>query len=129
MPYKNAVIYYWSGTGNSYRVSTWMGKIIEEKGFNIRILSIDKEKSIEENFQSPAAQAGKAGRVTTKDMTKQESAQDGAEPTEGPQDTPEQQWLARILDERDGAEAQASKNLMKSVMGKQLGGGHGKKCW
>ena len=49
MPYKNAVIYYWSGTGNSYRVSTWMAKIIEEKGFNIRILSIDKEKSIEEN--------------------------------------------------------------------------------
>lgn len=87
------------------------------------------EKSIEENFQSPAAQAGKAGRVTTKDMTKQESAQDGAESAEGPQDTPEQRWLARVLDERDGAETQASKNLMKSVMGKQLGGTHGKKCW
>lgn len=49
MPYKNAVIHFWSGTGNSYRVATWMVKIIEEKGFNIRILSIDKEKSIEEN--------------------------------------------------------------------------------
>jgi len=40
--YKNAVIYFWSGTGNSYRVSTWMGKIAEEAELNTRVLSIDQ---------------------------------------------------------------------------------------
>lgn len=36
MSYKNAVIYFWSGTGNSYRVSTWMGKIAKERGIDHR---------------------------------------------------------------------------------------------
>ncbi len=42
MPYKNAVIYFWSGTGNSYRVSTWMVKIAEENELNTRVFSIEK---------------------------------------------------------------------------------------
>ncbi len=48
MPYKNAVIYFWSGTGNSYRVSTWMGSIAEKNGLNSRVLSIDKRNPTEE---------------------------------------------------------------------------------
>jgi len=47
MPYKNAVIYYWSGTGNSYRASTWMGNIAENNGLNTRVLSIDKKDPAE----------------------------------------------------------------------------------
>ena len=42
MSYKNAVIYFWSGTGNSYRVSNWMKKIAEEKRVATRVLSTDK---------------------------------------------------------------------------------------
>jgi len=42
MPLKNAVIYFWSGTGNSYRVSTWMEKLAEDKVLNTRAISIDK---------------------------------------------------------------------------------------
>jgi Pyruvate/2-oxoacid:ferredoxin oxidoreductase delta subunit len=48
IPYENAVIYFWSGTGNSYRLSTWMGKSAEEKGLNPRVLSIDKSNPKEE---------------------------------------------------------------------------------
>ncbi len=48
MQYKNAAIYFWSGTGNSYRVSTWMGKITEENGLNTRVVSIDKSNPTEE---------------------------------------------------------------------------------
>ncbi len=48
MQYKNAVIYFWSGTGNSYRVSTWIGKITEENGLNTRVFSIDKSNPTEE---------------------------------------------------------------------------------
>ncbi len=48
MPYKNAVIYFWSGTGNSYRVSTWMGYIAEENELNTQVFSIDKSNPTEE---------------------------------------------------------------------------------
>lgn len=48
IPYKNAVIYFWSGTGNSYRISTWMGKIAERHGINTRVLSIDRSSPAEE---------------------------------------------------------------------------------
>ena len=46
--YRNVVIYFWSGTGNSYRVSTWAGKAAEEIGINTEILSIDKSNPTEE---------------------------------------------------------------------------------
>ena len=42
IPYSNAAIYFWSGTGNSYRVASWMGKIAEEHGLITRVVSIDK---------------------------------------------------------------------------------------
>jgi len=47
-PYKNAVIYFWSGTGNSYRVSTWLGKMAEENGINTRVCSLDQSNRSEE---------------------------------------------------------------------------------
>lgn len=47
-PYKNVVTYFWSGTGNSYRVSTWIGKTAEENGLKTEVLSIDKSNPIEE---------------------------------------------------------------------------------
>ncbi len=46
--YKNVVIYFWSGTGNSYRVSTWMGNIAEENELDTLVLSIDKGNPEEE---------------------------------------------------------------------------------
>jgi Pyruvate/2-oxoacid:ferredoxin oxidoreductase delta subunit len=48
LPYKNAVIYFWSGTGNSHRVSTLMGKIAEKYGLKTRVFSIDKINTAEE---------------------------------------------------------------------------------
>jgi ferredoxin len=47
MPYKHAVIYYWSGTGNSYRVSRWMGKIAGENGLTTKVVSIDEGRTPE----------------------------------------------------------------------------------
>ena len=44
--YKSATICFWSGTGNSYRVSNWMGKIAENSGLETKILSLDKVQSI-----------------------------------------------------------------------------------
>jgi len=41
MSYKQAVIYFWSGTGNSYRVSRWMEKSAGENGISSRLVSID----------------------------------------------------------------------------------------
>ncbi len=43
--YKSATICFWSGTGNSYRVSNWMGKIAENSGLETKILSLDKVQS------------------------------------------------------------------------------------
>jgi len=48
IPYKNVVVYFWSGTGNSYRVSTWIGKTAKENGINTEVLSIDKSNPTEE---------------------------------------------------------------------------------
>lgn len=39
--YENLIIYFWSGTGNSYRVSALMGEIAEKNGLGKRISSID----------------------------------------------------------------------------------------
>lgn len=48
------------------------------------------------------------------------------------QKTPEEQWLAHMLEERDKADEQASKQLMKAIMTTHTAGRHGysgKKCW
>ena len=42
MSYSKIIIRYMSGTGNSYRVATWLGKIAEPKGLESQVLSIDK---------------------------------------------------------------------------------------
>ena len=47
-PYKNVVTYFWSGTGNSYRVATWIGKSAEENGLSTEVLSIDKSNPTKE---------------------------------------------------------------------------------
>ncbi|NNK94609.1 MAG: 4Fe-4S binding protein [Desulfobacterales bacterium] len=43
--YIRATICFWSGTGNSYRVSNLMGKIAENSGLETHILSLDKARS------------------------------------------------------------------------------------
>ena len=43
--HKSATICYWSGTGNSYRVATWMGTIAENRGLETRILSLAEARS------------------------------------------------------------------------------------
>ena len=40
--FKDSLIYFWSGTGNSYRISTWAEKICLEKGINCQLKSVDK---------------------------------------------------------------------------------------
>jgi len=45
MAYKTATICFWSGTGNSYRVSNWLGKIADNRGLKTRIISLEKAKS------------------------------------------------------------------------------------
>jgi len=40
--FKNCLIYYWSGTGNSYRISTWVEKIAKEYGLCCQLKSVDK---------------------------------------------------------------------------------------
>ncbi len=42
MEYKSATICFWSGTGNSYRVSNWLGKIADKRGLKTQIISLDK---------------------------------------------------------------------------------------
>jgi len=41
------LIFFWSGTGNSYRVSTWLGENAEKNGLPTRVLSIAQNKRIE----------------------------------------------------------------------------------
>ena len=45
MAYKSATICFWSGTGNSYRVSNWLGKIADIRGLETQVISLDKAKS------------------------------------------------------------------------------------
>jgi ferredoxin len=46
MIYRNTTIYFMSGTGNSYRVSKWIGKIAEEKGSNTEVISAMNNKPV-----------------------------------------------------------------------------------
>jgi ferredoxin len=39
--FKNCHIYYWSGTGNSYRISTWVQKKAQEHGLRCQLKSVD----------------------------------------------------------------------------------------
>lgn len=55
MTYKNTNIYYTSGTGNSRRISTWLGKILEKKGSKTRVLEI-KDSNPAKEIKSGADQ-------------------------------------------------------------------------
>lgn len=44
---KKVTVYYWSGTGNSYRVASWMGKMVGDSGLDGHVLSIDDARSAE----------------------------------------------------------------------------------
>lgn len=46
--YKNATVYFWSGTGNSYRVATWTGEIASDHGLKAGVFPIDKSNSVEQ---------------------------------------------------------------------------------
>ena len=48
MPYKDMVIYFLSGTGNSFRVATCIGKAAKTKWIKTKVLSIDKASSEKE---------------------------------------------------------------------------------
>lgn len=52
MSYKKAVIYFMSGTGNSYRAASWIGSNAREKGISVTVKTIEKadpEKEIDDS--------------------------------------------------------------------------------
>jgi ferredoxin len=52
MPYKNIVIYFLSGTGNSFRIATCLGKAAKAKRIKTKVLSVDNAPS-EKGMKSP----------------------------------------------------------------------------
>ena len=44
MAYRNTTIYFMSGTGNSYRVSKWLGEITAKKGSQSKVVSAKKNE-------------------------------------------------------------------------------------
>ena len=46
--YKNANIYYLSGTGNTYRVATWAGETLESQKIKVHIKPFDKANPTKE---------------------------------------------------------------------------------
>jgi len=54
MPYSNTVIYFMTGTGNSYRVSTWVGRIAQEQRSNTLVVPIDRAKPSKEIGDGPS---------------------------------------------------------------------------
>ncbi len=50
MSYNNIIIYFMSGTGNSYRAAKWMGQVAEDNDVNTKVITIEDgnpEKEIE----------------------------------------------------------------------------------
>jgi Pyruvate/2-oxoacid:ferredoxin oxidoreductase delta subunit len=41
MPYRDLTLYYRTGTGNSYRVATWLAEAAEARGLAVHVVSID----------------------------------------------------------------------------------------
>ena len=41
IPYTDVLIFFWSGTGNSFRVAAWLGEFTHEFGCNTQLKSID----------------------------------------------------------------------------------------
>lgn len=49
MKFLSSVIFYMSGTGNSYRAATWMGETARETGVETQILPVDKGSKVKSN--------------------------------------------------------------------------------
>lgn len=47
MPYKRVILYYMSGTGNSYRVATWIGQIATASGAVTKVIPITNANHLE----------------------------------------------------------------------------------
>lgn len=56
--FNDAVIYYWSGTGNSYRVASWISEILSQDGSNSEVISIDNSDPAEELKSSESTLVG-----------------------------------------------------------------------
>lgn len=69
--------------------------------------------------------------LKNKQANKQESVQQSSDKIEkDTQETVQDIWVARMLSERDSADACGSKQLMKAIVDKQVAGQRGtKKCW
>ncbi|MEN6414043.1 MAG: EFR1 family ferrodoxin [Veillonellales bacterium] len=46
MAYYNAILYYFTGTGNSYRVACWLGEELANQGSAAQLLPIDRRENI-----------------------------------------------------------------------------------
>lgn len=53
MTYRNATVYYFTGTGNSYRAASWMGEEAAAQGINTRVSSIGQARPAEEIGEEP----------------------------------------------------------------------------
>ena len=51
--YKKATLYYFTGTGNSYRVASWMGEIAAAQGITSNVTSIGNARPAEEIEKGP----------------------------------------------------------------------------
>ena len=58
MGYQHAVIYFWSGTGNSYRVATWLAEAAGEQGAAARVIPIGQGQPEAELHAGPASLLG-----------------------------------------------------------------------
>lgn len=53
MSYKEATIYFLSGTGNSYRAASWMAEAVREKGAITRVIPINRGNPASEVKDGP----------------------------------------------------------------------------
>lgn len=59
MSYEHTTIYYMSGTGNSYRVSSWLGEGAEESGSKTEVLAAKKRNLKNANDRKNGKKSGK----------------------------------------------------------------------
>lgn len=53
MDYKEATIYFMSGTGNSFRAATWMGEAAAQRGAAARVIPVEKGNPVKETKEGP----------------------------------------------------------------------------
>lgn len=54
MSYQQATVYFWSGTGNSYRAATWLAETAQEQGIPARVVPIAEGRPSEDMMAGPA---------------------------------------------------------------------------